>query len=349
MGRWALVCSVAMLAEAQMAEFIAEKMPTRSCHASTVVELSNGDVLAAWFGGSREGASDVGIWMARRGAGGWSAPRKAAREPGVATWNPVLFHAADGVLWLYYKFGKSPETWSAARKFSRDEGATWSETEHLPAGIYGPIRAKPLVLRDGTILSGTSVESYGSWAAWIERSIDNGHTWSRIGPIAAPLSIAARTPRPGEEYGIIQPSLVDLGGGHIRLYARATTHIGRICESDSVDGGRTWGAVRATALPNPNSGIDAVRLGDGRLVMIYNDSFSSRTPLVLAMSVDGVEWKKFHELETGPGEFSYPALVQASNGDLLITYTWKREKIRFVCVGERELRTVSTTLSASAR
>jgi predicted neuraminidase len=329
---------LACFASAEINEFVSPAMPTLSCHASTIVELSNGDLLAAWFGGSREGAPDVAIWMARRNAHGWSRPWVAAREPQVATYNPVLFHSADGVLWLYYKFGKSPGTWSAAREYSRDEGATWSAVEHLPAGLYGPIRAKPLLLQDGTILSGTSVESYGSWACWIERSTDNGRTCKRIGPIAAPSDLASRPPGLGQPQGIIQPSLLDLGGGHVRLYARSTDNIARICQADSFDNGLTWGEVKRTELANPNSGIDAVRLRDGRMVMVYNDSTTSRTPLDLALSADGEQWRNFRKLETAPGEYSYPALIQAQNGDLLITYTWKRVNIRFVRLDLSEVR-----------
>lgn len=311
-------------------EFISDYMPTASCHASTVVELANGDLLAAWFGGTREGAPDVAIWMSRRSAAGWSKPEVAVREPQIAAYNPVLFRSGAGILWLYYKFGPHPSEWTAGRTYSRDDGRTWAPVEHLPAGLYGPIRAKPLSLADGTILSGSSVESYGSWACWIERSRDQGQTWQRIGPIAAPRGLAVSAPKPGEAYGIIQPSLVDLGGGHIRLYARSTKSIGRICQADSFDGGLAWSEVKATELPNPNSGIDAVRLRDGRLVMIYNRSTTSRTPLNLAVSRDGEQWTDFRELETGPGEYSYPALIEARNGDLLMTYTWRREKIRFV-------------------
>jgi predicted neuraminidase len=327
---FALVFALATLASAQTSEFISSKMPTPSCHASTIVELSNGDLLSAWFGGTKEGAPDVAIWMSRRTRKGWTAAREAAREPDVATYNPVLFHSADGLLWLYYKLGNSPSTWSAAREYSRDEGATWSAVDHLPAGLYGPIRAKPLLLGDGTILSGTSVESYGTWASWIERSTDNGQSWTRIGPIAAPLSLAVRPSERGQPYGIIQPSLIDMGHRHIRLYARSTNTIGRICQSDSFDNGLTWSAVKTTPLPNPNSGIDTVRLRDGRSVMVYNDTASGRTPLNLAVSADGEAWRNFDTLETAPGEYSYPALIQARNGDLLITYTWNRVNIRFV-------------------
>jgi predicted neuraminidase len=326
----AVLCTLASMASAQISEFVSNQMPTPSCHASTVVELSNGELLTAWFGGTKEGASDVAIWMSRRGTSGWAAPWEAAREPGAATYNPVLFHSADGVLWLYYKFGHSPDSWSAARRFSRDEGATWSAVEHLPAGLYGPIRAKPLVLGDGTILSGTSVESYGTWAAWIERSTDNGHSWTRIGPIAAALALASRALETGKPHGIIQPSLIDMGNRHLRLYARSTNDIGRICQSDSYDNGLTWSAVKATMLPNPNSGIDSIRLRDGRQVLIYNKTTSGRTPLNLAVSAGGEEWRDFRDLETAAGEYSYPALIQARNGDLLITYTWNRVKIRFV-------------------
>lgn len=325
-----LMIAAAIAVSAQSSEFIGNPMPTASCHASTLVELSNGDLLASWFGGTREGAPDVAIWQSRRTASGWSAPREMIREPQIATYNPVLFHSAAGVLWLYYKFGPSPETWSAGRTYSRDEGQTWAPTEHLPAGLYGPIRAKPLILADGTILSGSSVESYGSWACWIERSTDNGRTWRRIGPIAAPRNLAISQPDPGEPFGIIQPSLVDLGGKHIRLYARSTRSIARICQADSYDNGLTWGQIIPTRLPNPNSGIDAVRLRDGRLVMIYNHTTQGRTPLNLAVSRDGDRWKDFYDVETGPGEYSYPALIQARDGDLLMTYTWRRTNIRFL-------------------
>jgi predicted neuraminidase len=267
--------------------------------------------------------------MSRRTPNGWSTPREAAREPEVATYNPVLFHSADGLLWLYYKLGNSPSSWSAAREFSRDEDASWSTVEHLPAGLYGPIRTKPLLLPNSTILSGTSVESYGTWSCWIERSTDNGKCWTRIGPIAAPLSLASRFVHRGEPYGIIQPSLLDMGNGHIRLYARSTQSIARICQSDSFDEGLTWSPVKTTELLNPNSGIDAIRLSDGRLVMIYNKSESSRTPLNLAVSPNGERWQDFYTLEKDPGEYSYQALIQARNGDLLMTYTWNRIRIRF--------------------
>jgi predicted neuraminidase len=301
---------------AQTIEFVADTMPTPSCHASTIVEVRPGEFLAAWFGGKAEGADDVAIWGARRKDGHWQAPAVLVREPNIATWNPVLFHSADGVLWLYYKFGPSPREWTGGRLFSKDHGATWSAPEHLPAGIYGPIRAKPLVLPDGVIVSGTSVESDQSRAAWIERSTDNGITWTRHGPIALPGA------------GLIQPVVMPLDGNNLRLFARS--QIGRICVADSTDAGVTWTAARRIEMPNPNSGIDLVRLRDGRLVMLYNHSAFARTPLNLAVSRDGEHWKSFHALEIGPGEYSYPAIIQGSEGNLHFTYTWRRQRIKYI-------------------
>jgi predicted neuraminidase len=317
-------------------QFIYTSAPFPSAHASTIVELKNGDLLSAWFGGSAEGKPDVAIWSSRlskNGDGNWSAPTELVREPDIACYNPVFFHSADGKLWLYYKFGPHPSSWTAGRRFSNDDGKTWSPVEHLPAGIYGPIRAKPLVLPNGTIVSGTSVESYKAWAVWIERSTDNAETWTRIGPITAPPSNAEVT----GTYGIIQPSVVRLKNGTLRLYARSTPQIAKICVSDSTDDGLHWSPVHTLDLPNPNSGLDAVALRDGRVVLIFNNTPKGRTPLNLAVSTDGEHFRIFHTLESDPGEYSYPSMIQAANGDLLATYTWNRKRIRFARIPLAEI------------
>jgi predicted neuraminidase len=171
------------------------------------------------------------------------------------------------------------------------------------------------------------VESYHSWAAWIERSTDNGKTWTRHGPIESPAASGAAL---DATHGIIQPVVVPIQGKHLRLYARSTATIGRICTAESVDGGITWSKTHPLDLPNPNSGIDALRLKDGRFVMIYNHTAQGRTPLNLAVSTDGEHWTPFYALETEPGEYSYPAMIQGSDGSLHITYTWRRQRIKYV-------------------
>ena len=300
------------------AEFIYETAPFPSCHASTIVETAPGEFFAAWFGGTDEGNKDVAIWGARLKDGKWSPPAELVREANTPTWNPVLFHDKTGALWLYYKFGPRPSEWSGGKISSRDGGKTWSQPEHLPAGIYGPIKNKPLVLPDGAIVSGTSVESYQAWTSWIERSTDNGATWTKHGPLLYP----------GENYASIQPAIASAGRDRLFAYVRTTRKLGRVGMSESRDGGLTWSSLKLLDLPNPNSGIDAVGLKDGRVLLIYNHTARGRSPLNLAVSSDGTNFTPVMVFESEPGEYSYPAIIQASDGSVHATWTWNRKKIR---------------------
>jgi predicted neuraminidase len=306
--------------------FIYDAAPYPSCHASTVVENPDGSLLTAWFGGKDEGAPDVAIWMSRFSNDAWSEPVEVAREPGISTYNPVLFYTRDGRLWLYYRFGPSPDRWSSARRYSTDQGKTWSVVEYLPSGLHGPIKNKPLVLAGGLVLAGYSHESSKTWASWIARSTDDGRTWAAVGPI--PLTNEASLPRSGRARGTIQPAIVSIPRGRLRQFVRTTE--GFIGVSDSSDQGRTWSPIQDSGLPNPNSGIDATTLKDGRIVLIYNDTKRGRSPLSVAISEPAGAWKKWLDLETEPGEFSYPAVIQARDGRVHVTYTWNRKKIRHV-------------------
>lgn len=316
-----LAISLPSTAQEVVKEFVYEEAPFPQCHASTILEAQNGDMIASWFGGTREKAPDVAIWLSRRTADGWSEPVEMARHEQMPTWNPVLFRSNDGVTWLYYKYGPDPRRWTGAYLRSEDDGRTWSDWEPMAAGLLGPIKNKPLTLPDGTIVSGTSVESHEAWASWVEISEDQGRSWSRFGPISHPT----------EPYGVIQPTIVPVLGG-LRMFVRMR-NVGRIGYSDSFDGGRSWSPVGETELPHPNSGIDAAGLPDGRIALVYNHTEKGRTPLHLGISEDGGDsWKTVVVLEDEPGEYSYPAIVYGSDGALHITYTWRRERVRYVRV-----------------
>lgn len=307
--------------------FIFEKAPFPSCHAATLVEPAPGRLLAAWFGGKAEGARDVQIWQSAYDGKAWSAPVIAAAEPGFPCWNPVLFRSSKGTLSLYYKAGPSPSTWSGFVKRSTDGGKSWGKPEILPAGLLGPIKNKPIE-HQGAILSPTSVESHRTWCSWVERSTDDGKTWMRHGPIEVP----------GKPHGLIQPTLLVTGTGTVLALCRARG-IGFICQAESADGGRTWSAARATALPNPNSGIDAVRTGDGAFYLAYNHTGSGRSPLTLARSRDdGKTWTTVATPETAPGEYSYPAIIAAGDGRLHLAYTWNRRHIKHLVYDPKELK-----------
>lgn len=299
---------------------IFEKPPFKSCHASTVVEPAPGRLVAAWFGGDREGAANVQIWASAFDGKAWSAPAVVGSEPGQPCWNPVLFKPSKGPLFLWYKAGPSPERWTGYVRTSADGGATWAAPEMLPAGLWGPVRAKPIELADGTVLAGTSVESYRNWAPYADRSADGGRTWLRSNAF----------PVPGK-FSQIQPTLVETKPGRVVALLRSGTL--KVCRAESRDGGATFGPAAETDLPNPNSGIDAVRTAAGELFLVYNPTAVARSPLSLAKSGDdGKTWKKVADLEGGFGEFSYPAMIASAAGTLEITYTWKRTHVKHVSV-----------------
>lgn len=317
--------------------FIYETAPFPSAHASTIAETKVG-LVAAWFGGTREGASDVGIWVSRHTDGKWSAPVEVAtgvqpngkRHP---CWNPVLFETAPGTLTLFYKVGPSPQTWWGMARTSTDDGRTWSEAVRLPDGILGPIKNKPVRLKDGTILSPTSTETPekpSKWRIHFERSADNGKTWT-----------AVRVPEPadGSSIDAIQPSILIHASG--RLQAVGRTRSQRVFETWSDDGGKTWTPTTLTMLPNPSAGTDAVTLADGRHLLVYNHTPKGRSPLNVAVSRDGKAWEAALVLESEPGEYSYPAVIQARDGKVHITYTWKRQRVKHTVVDPAKLQTVA--------
>jgi len=308
--------------------FIFEKAPFPSCHASTIVEAETGRFLAAWFGGRAEGAADVKIWLARFDGKCWSRPEMVAEEKGFPCWNPVLFKSRSKTVFLFYKAGRSPMTWSGYVRRSNDAGRTWGAVEQLPAGLLGPIKNKPIQLKDGSILAGTSVESHRAWACWIERSTDDGRTWRRHGPITVP----------GHPYGIIQPTLFELGERTILALFRSRG-IGSICQAESRDNGLTWSSAKPISLPNPGSGIDGVRSSKGALYLVYNHTRRGRTPLNVARSTDnGKTWQMVATLECQAGEFSYPAIIEAQDGRLHVTYTYNRRHIKHLILEPAKLK-----------
>lgn len=318
-----------------VSEFVYQTAPFPSTHASTIAETKDG-LVAAWFGGTREGADDVGIWLARKSGGKWSAPVEVATgvQPDgkrFPCWNPVLFETAPGTLTLFYKVGPNPRNWWGMTRTSGDAGRTWSEGHRLPDGILGPIKNKPVRLEDGTILSPTSTESNdrpSKWRVHFERSADKGKTWTVVRPPDGD----------GPAIDAIQPSILFHTGG--RLQAVGRTRSQRVFETWSSDGGRTWTALTLTALPNPSAGTDAVTMRDGRHVIVYNHTPKGRSPLNVAVSRDGKAWEAALVLESEPGEYSYPAVIQSADGLVHITYTWKRERIKHVVVDPRRIKGV---------
>jgi predicted neuraminidase len=303
-------------------------------HASTLVELANGDLLCSFFAGSREGQNDVGIYWARRSGNSWGNVTLAAKVAHVPHWNPVLFRGPDGTVFLFFKVGKSIKQWKTFVRRSHDGGATWREPEELvlgdDSGGRGPVKNKPIMLSDGTIAAPASKEVSG-WYAFVDLSRDGGKTWERS--IFVP-EVKATIKGKEDKVGVIQPTLWESAPGKVHMLLRSNA--GQIYRSDSNDGGRTWGTMYPTGLVHNNSGIDLVKLVDGRLVLAHNPTTYWRNKLVLSVSGDnGANWQLLEVLEDKPdnvpeNEYSYPSVILKQNGSLAVCYTYERKTVAIV-------------------
>lgn len=209
-------------------EFLYEKASFPECHGATIVEMKNGDLVASFFGGTKERNPDCCIWVCRKpkGAKEWTAPQLAAdgvfslKDPQAALagidstctpvkdakgkliarrkacWNPVLFQVPGGDLILFYKIGLKVSDWTGWLVRSRDGGKTWSKREPLPKGFLGPIKNKPEYI-NGRIICPSSTEGSNGWRVHFEISDDKGKTWKMVGPLDAELSVPTQNRKKG--------------------------------------------------------------------------------------------------------------------------------------------------------
>lgn len=322
------------------------------CHAPSICELPDGDLLACCFAGQeKEGTPEqviVGVRFDRRKRE-WSAPRIWVHVPHHAAGNPKVFQApVEGETWLIapITYGQ----WCSGgtllfMKRSRDGGRAWTDMEMLweQKGILG--KNKPLVEGSFCLLP---VEQEELWNPRFLRTEDGGASWDIVGNLG--LEAGKR---------LVQPAVVRLGDRTLMAYMRSQENY--IYVSYSRDDGKSWSRPEPTALPNNNSGIDMVRLRSGSLVLTSNpthlsnapdhldpglpygtmagfDTWGPRTPLRVALSTDeGKTWTHGMDLEDGPGVFCYPSVIQAADGSIHIVYTHQRTAIRHVQLDEEEI------------
>jgi predicted neuraminidase len=312
-------------------ETICDDPPTLSSHASTICETSEGQILAGWFGGSAERQRDVVIWLSRLEPGGWSTPKMLAAgdedgpEPW-ACWNPVFVQSKKGPLIAFYKVGPSPSDWWGRYKISNDGGRSWSRSARNPSGFIGPVRNHPVELPDGTLLCGASEENAG-WRVHMERisGFATGRLkWRRTEDLNSAM-----------EYGAIQPALLRWRDGRVQALCRTRQKV--LTQIWSDDDGLHWMPMVKTLLPNPNSAVAALVLKEGIGLLVHNPKAEGRDPLVLSASNDGVRWHQVAVLDQGQPELSYPAIIQAGDGLVHITWTWNRTRIRHAVVDPWQL------------
>jgi predicted neuraminidase len=312
------------------AQLIFDEIPGRpQCHASTLTELPNGGVLAAWFAGSFEKAKDVAILSSRLPANTkqWTTPEILNDAPGLSEGNPVLFTDPAGRVWFFYlvMYG---DTWDDCKihyRISGDEGKTWGDENTLIATKGFAIRNRPIILNNDTFLLPAANEMLYTPLFILTRN-----DFKSVKKTGTNLR---------DEGGLDQPAVVQLSDDSVLAFFRSTQARAIIMKSVSTDGGLNWSNPETTEFPNPEAGIAMTKLSSGNLVLVYNDSPRSRSPLTVAMSADdGKTWPWKRNIETGPFEFSYPCIIQTSDGLIHVSYTYKRTNIKHVVFIEEWIR-----------
>ncbi len=310
------------------AELVFEKIPGAPAHhCSTIAEAGNGDLLCVWYGGSYESADDQVLFLSRRAKGKrvWSRPQVVVRNPIQPPGNAVVF--VDGLKRVWIVWGRMEASrpirrgagWGECRlmrRVSTDHGATWSDDRVLVDTVGWLPRNAPVTLKNRTLLLPLSGRVDGRYGSFALATTDNGKTWKRSGVIR----------------GGSQPTMIERDDGSLLALMRNAP---RILRSTSSDGGRTWSRPKRSDLKNPGAGIAMTRLANGHAVLVFNDSESRRTPLSIARSTDGGEtWERPLKLEANPGEYSYPCVIQTSDGKIHVTYTYRRYGIKHVEMDE---------------
>ena len=288
-----------------------------SCHCASITDLPGGGLLATWYAGTREGAADVAVMSAVHDGSAWSEPEVLFDPPGRPGGNTVVYHHASH-LWHWIDVIEG-EGWDSAMLYlmrSDDGGESWTDPEVFDDEPGMMVRHRPLRLSDGAIALPAYDEK--SWEGFAYLSDDDGNSWHRSGMMRAPS-------------GCIQPAIIERDDGDLFALMRSDRNARHAWESVSTDGGRTWGHCEPSQLLNPNSGADMIRLRSSETIVCFNDTPQGRTPMTLALSADeGRSWCASRAVESEPGEYSYPTLMEDPGGSVHLVYTWRRERIRWI-------------------
>lgn len=331
-------------------------------HAPGIVECPNGDLLVSWYRGSGErSADDVAVYGARlrKGANNWSEPFVMADRPGFPDCNTCMMIDRQQRLWLFWPtilantwescltnfrvadhyLGPGAPQWdrqglillkpadfkTEALEILDNELATVKQPlterqsayveelrKRLGEKLYQRLgwqpRCKPTVLPSGRILLPLYSDTFS--ISLMAVSDDRGKNWYAGKPLIG--------------FGNIQPTVLRRNDGTLVAYMRENGPRDRIRVAESQDDGITWGPVGVTELPNPGSGLDGVRLGNGHWLLVYNDTTEGRRSLAVSLSDDeGQSWKWTRHLERhASGAYHYPAVIQAADGVIHVVYSY---------------------------
>ncbi len=307
------------------------ELPGKYKHPASITELHNGDLYLVYYGGPGEYSDESAVYGARlrKGETKWSIPTLITPKPKWPEGNAVVWQAPDGVVWIF-SVTRHGATWATSRiaaRISTDAAKTWQEPTQLTTEAGTMVRSKPIVLANGDYLLP------------IYHETGNDPEW--VGPDTTSLFLRydvrtkkwTESTRIRSRLGNLQPAVAALSETHLVCYCRRGGDYkprkdGFIIRSESHDGGRTWSPGAETTFPNPNAAVDFLRLKNGHLLLVYNDSMSQRTPLTVAISTDNDKsYSHRRNLTEGPGDFAYPYAIQTQDAKIHVIYTSNRRSV----------------------
>lgn len=294
-------------------------------HPARITQLKNGDFYLVYYGGQGEYATNTAVFGShlKKRQTKWSSPRVIARDPFRSLGNGVIWQAPDDLVWLFYvvRYG---ETWSSSRvqaKVSKDNAETWSDAFPLALEEGMMVCNAPIVLNNGDYLlplyheTGNDPEKTGSDSTGLFLRFDvKRKQWKETGRIRSPT-------------GNIQPVPVQLSDNHLVAYCRRggdflPTTNGFLIRAESHDGGWTWSEGKNSQFPNPNAAVDFIKLKNGHLLLVFNDSMNERSPLTVAISTDNDRSYSYRRnIAEGPHDYAYPLAVEGHDGKIHVIFT----------------------------
>ncbi len=322
-----LIPAVAVFGEIQTTRILGPEFPGVYKHPASIAEFKTRDLYIAYYGGDGEYAEKTAVYGMRRthGTTAWTSPEVIADFPFHSEGNAVIWQAPDDVVWLFYVC-REGETWSTSRifaKISHDSAKTWSDPFFVSAEQGMMVRGRPIVLADGDYLLPVYHERGN------DREMTSSDTTSLGLRFNPKTHVWTESTRIHSRLGNEQPAVVALDDQHLVAYCRRGGDYeprtdGFAVRSESLDGGRSWSPGVDSAFPNPNSALDFLKLRNGHLMLIYNHSMSSRTPLTAAVSTDN-DHSYPHRRDLaggdGQGDFAYPFAIQDEEGHIQVVYT----------------------------
>ncbi|MGE3314451.1 MAG: exo-alpha-sialidase [Planctomycetaceae bacterium] len=347
--------SMAAAGDVYVERVFGPELPDAYKHPVSMTELANGDLYLVYYGGTGEYGKDTYVRGSRfsRSSGCWSRPQIIADTPFRADGNGVIWQAPDGLVWLFYVNLYGP-TWSNSRikfKVSRDGAQTWSDSEVLAFEEGSMVRGRPIVLNNGDYLlpvyheTGNDREFVGAdTTSFFFRKKKDSDEWVPTKKIPSRI-------------GNLQPSVVQITDDYLVAYCRRGGGYkpqpdAFVVRTESRDGGLTWSEGKDSQFPNPNSAVDFIKLNNGHLLLVYNDSNASRMPLTVAISTDGDKTYPYQRnIVNKPGDSAaYPTAIQTRDGLIHVVFTsQKRTVVNHAIFREDEILNHPQTAPPAAR